>query len=91
MCGIAWPTHFHTVVTAALIQFARATPLATGLKFGRRTVLALIGLAAVTAVLATGWALLPIRELLTASPAGQHQHHRSALGGTHPRAVGHRW
>ncbi|HZM82325.1 MAG TPA: CPBP family intramembrane glutamic endopeptidase [Candidatus Limnocylindrales bacterium] len=63
----------NTVVAALLIAIALkagTTQEATGLRLGRRTVLAaLIGLVCVAAVLATGWALPPIREVFTASPA----------------------
>jgi CAAX protease family protein len=63
----------NTAVAGALIAIALSagtTAAAIGLTIGRRTVLAaVLGLASVTAVLATGWALPPIREVFTASPA----------------------
>jgi uncharacterized protein len=63
----------NTAAAAALITFARAagaTPQAIGFTLGRRTLLAaLIGLAAVTAVLALAWTLPYTRQVFAASPA----------------------
>ncbi len=63
----------NTAVAVALVAIALsagATATAVGLVLGRRTVLAAaIGLVSVAAVLAIGWALPPIREVFTASPA----------------------
>jgi hypothetical protein len=64
---------FNSAVAGALIVLARiggATPAAIGLSLGRRTILAAaIGLAAVGAVLAAGWALPYTRAVFTSSPA----------------------
>ena len=70
--GWAYPL-INTTAAVALIAIARiggATTQAIGLTFGRRTVrAAMIGLAAVTAVLAVGWMLPYIRQVFAASPA----------------------
>lgn len=63
----------NTAAAGALIVLALtagATPTAIGLTLSRRTMFAAaIGLAAVAAVLATGWVLPYTREVFTSSPA----------------------